>query len=190
MEAESGKAGCNPGVFPAAGFFLICLPVLWLRYHQLFLGSVSVRLVIHTIPVHFTNTVFATYVGKTEELSCIRTTWQAHPIIQPMNMIIHKITDPSGYEIHFSEELCREGGRQNGRCEELKQVLEAPACIIELPTRQRCYFRSLAWNITVLIQVAYGGQQWSVVSWRRNPGQEYVQELLLQGNFIACNSLD
>ena len=107
-----------------------------------------------------------------------------------MNAIIHKITDPAGYEIHLPEELCREGEIQKGKCEELKQVLETPACIIELPDSQRCYFRSLAWNVTVLIRVVYGGQQWNVVSWRRNPAHDYVQQLLQEGNFIAGSSLD
>ena len=100
------------------------------------------------------------------------------------------ITDPVGYEIHLPDELCRQGEALPGRCEELRQVLETPACIIELPNRQRCYFRSLAWNTTVLISVVFGGHYWMATSILCNPGREYIHELLQAGTFVACSSLD
>lgn len=107
-----------------------------------------------------------------------------------MNLIRHKITDPAGYEIYLPEELFRQTDAVPDGYEQLRHVLETPTCIIELPDRQRCYFRSLAWNVTILISVVYGGKQWKAVSWRRNPGPEYIQKLLQEGTFIACGSLD
>jgi hypothetical protein len=100
------------------------------------------------------------------------------------------VTDPLGYEIHLPDELCRQEKTLSNGCEEFRQVLETPACIIELPNRQRCYFRSLAWNVTILICVVYGGHQWRATSFLRNPDREYIQELLHEGTFVACSSLD
>lgn len=100
------------------------------------------------------------------------------------------VTDPVGHEICLPEELCRQTGCLLKGCDEMKHVLETPACIIELPNRQRCYFRSLTWNVTILICVVYGGQQWKAVSYLRNPSREYIQQLLQEGTFVACVSLD
>lgn len=100
------------------------------------------------------------------------------------------ITDPVGYQIYLPEALCVQGEGEKNEHTGFRHVLETPACIIELPNRQRCYFRSLAWNMTILISVVYGDHQWTATSFLRNPGPDYIQQLLREGTFVACSSLD
>lgn len=109
--------------------------------------------------------------------------------LSTMNQKSTIVTDPVGFKIFLPEALCQQSESLPEDCCELKQVLETPACIIELPNRQRCYFRSLAWNVTIQMTVVYREQEWEAVSWLRNPGHESIQQLLQTGTFIACRSL-
>lgn len=138
----------------------------------------------------FVNTVFATYAPNDEWLPCRESPLPLASTILPMIKNIQIVTDPIGYEIYLPAELFRQAESLPQGCDDMKHVLETPACIIELPNRRRCYFRSLAWNVTILVSVVYAGEQWKAVSYLRNPGREYIQQLLQEGTFVACGSLD
>lgn len=102
------------------------------------------------------------------------------------------VTDPVGYDIHLPVGICNEGQeemKQKSAFKSMQQVIEAPSCIIEMPNQQRCYFRSLGWNFTVLICVALQEGKWTAISYSKNPSEAHIQELLKEGKFIPGSNL-
>lgn len=111
----------------------------------------------------------------------------------PLNADVQIVTDPIGYEIYLPPDLCEEGTPEpfaTQMASRFYHVLETPACIIELSSYERCYFRSLGWNCTVLISVIFQNEKWVADQCQKNPSKEYILELLQTGKFIAGGSLD
>lgn len=103
------------------------------------------------------------------------------------------VTDPVGYTIHLPVQLKAEmtgDASQHVTLNGVQQVVETPACIIELPCGMRCYFRSLGWNFTVVLCAVFRDEIWQANTFQKNPSTEYIQRLLSEGRFIACGSLD
>lgn len=102
------------------------------------------------------------------------------------------VTDPAGYDIYLPVGLCNKGGEMNipaNVFKSIEEVIEAPSCIIEMPNQGRCYFRSLGWNLTMLICVELQGGKWTAISCSKNPSEEHIQKLLKEGTFIPGSSL-
>jgi len=104
-----------------------------------------------------------------------------------------KIVDPLGRLIELPAGLCLDEDSQLTDAviyASVRTVIEAPACLIEMSPTHLCYFRSIGWNNTVLLEALYRQETWTAVRCERNPSTALVQALLADGKFIAGKSLD
>ncbi len=118
-------------------------------------------------------------------------------IIHPIHCVLLSnlstiVNDPLGNSIHLPRDICLEGGPEKLPKEiydEYRNVIETPACIIEMQDGSKFYFRSIGWDFTVLIEVSFKEEKWNAIRCLKNPPTTYIQALLKDGNFIAGSSI-
>lgn len=104
-----------------------------------------------------------------------------------------RIFDPSDRDILLPDNLHVQQAENDPPAHLLigdyQRVIETPACIIELSPEHIFYFRSVEWNVTVLIEVILQKEQWIAVNCLKNPSVAFIMDLLREGRFIAGSAL-
>ena len=104
-----------------------------------------------------------------------------------------RITDPMDREVVFPGELRVESEIKEPTgvllFDDFQKVVATPACIIELAADRVYYFRSVEWNVTVLVEAVCREGHWLAVKCLKNPSSPYITSLLRNGKFIAGATL-
>jgi hypothetical protein len=96
------------------------------------------------------------------------------------------ITDPLGNQVKFLDSLCAaDQFKPEGEVyDDLTTVISRPALLIELTGSipiELYYYRSIGWNLTLLIGVRKSGSGWEAFQCQRNPEFAVLSGLLKNG---------
>lgn len=101
------------------------------------------------------------------------------------------IVDPRGRVIHLPSTLCLDLAVKgpSAYLDAPQTTIQEPACMIELSDQELFYFRSVDWNLTLLIRVVFREGIWVATACMENPEPGFIQEQLKEGTFIAGSAL-
>ena len=99
------------------------------------------------------------------------------------------INDPLGRKICIAKNLCSLENEEIDTLDlfdDLFSVITKPAILIEASgtPKEFCYFRSIGWNLSVLIKVKFIDHCWEAYSCIINPSDEVIVSLLKNGKQI------
>ena len=101
--------------------------------------------------------------------------------------VLH-INDPLGREISIAKNLCSLKSEIDALdlVDDLFSVLKKPALLIETSDspKEYLYFRSIGWNLSVLIHVRFIHDFWEAYKCNINPSDAEVVEFLRNGTQI------
>ncbi len=98
-------------------------------------------------------------------------------------------TDPFGRMVYFTKELCKlkkEELDSEDLHDDLFSVIKKPAIIIETSDspKEFLYFRSIGWQLSVLLHVKFKNKFWEAYKCIINPSDSDIVELLKKGKQI------
>lgn len=94
------------------------------------------------------------------------------------------LKDPLGNRVRFEPASFLPGpkGTAHLRAKDLEAAITHPAMIIGLEAESvRYYYRSIDWNLTLLVRVALEEEVWVTVSGQWNPASQELTELIKKG---------
>lgn len=97
------------------------------------------------------------------------------------------IIDPLGKRVYLVPDICAWGSEVNEEEEfydDIATVISKPALLIEVTENRKtefCYFRSVGWENTLLINVHFHNQRWEAYECKKNPDSIELSILLKKG---------
>jgi hypothetical protein len=103
--------------------------------------------------------------------------------IQGIDMFIAKLLhDPLGNTIQIpgnvSQNCCRD-------IHEITRVITSPAFIIKERNQKIYFFKLVAWEVNVLVEVRFQKKHFVVSCCQENPSAEYISTLLKKGSLVS-----
>jgi hypothetical protein len=109
-----------------------------------------------------------------------------------MEGIPNLLVDPFGLEIILEDEDCFSDEKAGGRhyYNDFHSVIEKPAYIINLPSSsppERYYFRTIGWEISLLIRSQLIGKEWRANHCEVDPADDHIKKLAEKGQIITVD---
>lgn len=96
------------------------------------------------------------------------------------------VTDPRGNKIRLQKGLCvfKDFPLGKDAYDDLASVIEKPIIMIQMKDEKTYYYRSVGWNITLLVTAVKKNNEWLAETCLLNPDPKMLSALLKEGNQI------
>ena len=99
------------------------------------------------------------------------------------------IIDPLGNEVHLAGKLNKLTVNESEVYDDLTDVIKSPSIVIKgiEKATEIHYYRSIGWNVDILISAKKKGRNWVVTRCIQNPPAEKINRLIKEGSVMNFN---
>ncbi len=95
------------------------------------------------------------------------------------------VKDPLGNIIFLTEELCIQEQISIEPFDPVAKVIESPAYMVEVGSRELYYIRAVDWENIILVEAVMKRGKWLAGICLRNPSKDYIRSLIRKGKLIT-----
>jgi hypothetical protein len=92
------------------------------------------------------------------------------------------INTPLGHTVLLSTSFLLHGERS---LQDIVQVVATPVFLIKVRGEALYFFRSLDWDVNLMVEATASGKNFIVKQYLVNPSTEYISGLLAQGSLVS-----